>query len=899
MNENNIQQGERLSFFKLFSEKHYRVCIPIIQRDYAQGRRTSKEVRDNFLTALYDYLDEEKPNRDLDFVYGTITENDGVKEFVPLDGQQRLTTLFLLHWYLSLISDDSEAVEAFRSALLKDGRSMFTYRTRSSSSEFCDALMSHPIDIKCLKESDIDEKTGEPLHNEMSKTIMNSSWFYLSWRHDPTVQSMLTMLDSINLKFAGKKEFFPLLLDPKEPVITFLFLDLNIFKLSDDLYIKMNSRGKPLTAFENFKAKYEQSLDIFTDKVIKDYHLPKREFFLTFHGKEQKVSLKRYFSHNVDTKWANLLWNYRDLQNREGAKNDFTFDDELMNLIRVVFTNRYAVVNDVPPKAKVPTLEYLRGSEIAKKEDPDYSDVISYHKYKEFGIAFDKDDMDRLDKKPGDDMYKKQYSIEAAYGYALALVDTLDCFWNGSKPIRTYLPDDYRFYYDEEKVFKRALSLDFEMNQERVLFHAYTRFLIYHQGNTAGLDEWMRVISNLSHPENTIIDEAGDLSAALKSVEKLLEHSDHILKYLTKDPDIDKFSSWQVTEEKIKAHLILRSHRWEELIEKVEKHGYFNGQIGFLLNFSGIFDYYMQDKRHNCNWSDEEDEHYFNTFKDYSDKASGVFMKDYANRVNDKGYVFERAVFTKGNYLEYSDFWRRNLLSTNMVKNNVKRDHSWKRFLRLSEAEDVRAHQSYVKAVFDDPRFDKNNVHDSLLSICKDSTGTWRDFFIVEPALFDYCTQGFVHYINDDQIILLSQSQYNHYHAELHTYFLWMSTLVHKAGNYSNFQDIRYYEVKSSEEGPCIQFAEYVHDRIRYEMDIYYVFTENEDKWQYELCFFKMSRSNAHFEDYKEDIIELLEKAGFSWYDDYEYFHMYFDTPKELIDKMNQFYESLPFELSE
>ena len=51
MNTTDIQQGERLSFFKLFSEKNYRVCIPIIQRDYAQGRQTSKEVRDNFLTA--------------------------------------------------------------------------------------------------------------------------------------------------------------------------------------------------------------------------------------------------------------------------------------------------------------------------------------------------------------------------------------------------------------------------------------------------------------------------------------------------------------------------------------------------------------------------------------------------------------------------------------------------------------------------------------------------------------------------------------------------------------------------------------------------------------------------------------------------------------------------------
>ena len=36
--------------------------------------------------------------------------------------------------------------------------------------------------------------------------------------------------------------------------IRFLLVGLEKFGLSDDLYIKMNARGKPLTAFETFKA---------------------------------------------------------------------------------------------------------------------------------------------------------------------------------------------------------------------------------------------------------------------------------------------------------------------------------------------------------------------------------------------------------------------------------------------------------------------------------------------------------------------------------------------------------------------------------------------------------------------------------------------------------------------
>ena len=882
MNTTDIQQGERLSFFKLFSEKNYRVCIPIIQRDYAQGRQTSKEVRDNFLTALYDYLDEEKPNRDLDFVYGTITDNDGVKEFVPLDGQQRLTTLFLLHWYLSLVSTDADARDLFYSKILREGKSMFTYRTRSSSTEFCDALMNNPVNLAALKPSDVDEKTGEDLHNALSKTIMNNAWFYLSWRHDPTVQSMLTMLDSIHQKFAGKGEFFPLLLDEKEPVITFLFLDLQIFRLSDDLYIKMNSRGKPLTPFENFKAKYEQSLET--------VDLGKREFFLTLQGKTDKVSLKRYFSHNIDTKWADLLWNYRDLQNRDGAKNDFTFDDELMNLIRVVFTNLYAVRNNVQPKIKDPAFEYLRGSDIARKDNPDYSDSISYHKYKEFGLAFDKDDQDRLSKKP-EDLFRASQLKETAYDYALALVDTLDCYWNGNDHIRKYLPEDYAFYFDEEGNFKQALKHEFDNSQGRVCFHAYTRFLIHHKGDTEGLDEWMRVISNLSHPENTILDEASEISAALKTVEKLLPYSKDILGYLKTDPVIEKFSSWQVVEEKIKAHLILRSARWKEAVESVEKHGYFNGQIGFLLYFSGIYEYYEDQNRHNCDWAPEDDDKYYDAFVGYSGKASAIFMKDYDNRVKDGEFVFERAVFTKGNYMATSTAWRRNLLSTNVVKNNVKRDHSWKRFLRLGDWPQI---QNYVKEVMDDGRFDKDDVHGSLLEICKDRTGTWRDFFIEEPGLFEYCGQGFLHYKNDEGIVLLSQSQYNHYHAELYTYYLWLAVIEKKRQDFRKFGEIEYSETKTSDDIPCIRFSDYVHDRIKYEMEIYFEAEDDGVPGKYELFFYKSSQTNAKEGDYKKDIAGLLASEGFTWFDDGDSFCWSCDDQNTLVEKIYSFHDKLP-----
>lgn len=69
-----------------------KIVIPIIQRDYAQGRENPdvNRMRTRFLSSLHDAIDKQHPIT-LDFVYGDV---DGNGIMTPLDGQQRLTTLF-------------------------------------------------------------------------------------------------------------------------------------------------------------------------------------------------------------------------------------------------------------------------------------------------------------------------------------------------------------------------------------------------------------------------------------------------------------------------------------------------------------------------------------------------------------------------------------------------------------------------------------------------------------------------------------------------------------------------------------------------------------------------------------------------------------------------------------
>ena len=112
------------------------IIIPEIQRDYAQGRKNNKikEIRNNFLNDLIEQLTNKNESTPmvLDFIYGSTQENKSIS-FIPLDGQQRLTTLFLLHWYLK--PDDS--------TILRDanGDAKFTYYTRISSKDFCNELV--------------------------------------------------------------------------------------------------------------------------------------------------------------------------------------------------------------------------------------------------------------------------------------------------------------------------------------------------------------------------------------------------------------------------------------------------------------------------------------------------------------------------------------------------------------------------------------------------------------------------------------------------------------------------------------------------------------------------------------------------------------------------------------
>jgi uncharacterized protein with ParB-like and HNH nuclease domain len=193
-----------------------KIVIPIIQRDYAQGRKgaETERIRQRFLDSLYKAVTM-KPIT-LDFIYGDI-DKSGV--MTPLDGQQRLTALFLLYWYAA----KKESVELSKYDFLK----YFSYETRYSARDFCKSLIEFKPSFTA----------------KISEEIVDQHWFPLDWLKDQTVNSMLVMIDSIDEKFVEVQDLWYKL---DNNAISFYFLPIRDMGLTDELYIKMNSRGKPI-----------------------------------------------------------------------------------------------------------------------------------------------------------------------------------------------------------------------------------------------------------------------------------------------------------------------------------------------------------------------------------------------------------------------------------------------------------------------------------------------------------------------------------------------------------------------------------------------------------------------------------------------------------------------------
>lgn len=514
-----LERLNSISFWELLSECT-KIEIPIIQRDYAQGRdnEKTKKIRNVFLDSLIKAIESENESLELDFVYGDI--NNGI--FQPLDGQQRLTTLFLLYWYF--------AYKTGNLSRNKDNFKKFTYETRISSREFCNELV----------------EKGEQLGDGVTliEKITDASWFFISWKKDPTIKAMLVMLNSIESKLNGKskeeltKEWHKLI--SENPPITFHFKQLNDIGLTDDLYIKMNARGKALTDFENFKARFE--------KHIKENEFEK-DLSLTEANKEQwKEMTEKTFSHRIDTVWTDLFWKHRG--------DDNLVDNEFVKFIAGIAINTYA-----------------ENQEIFKSKDEDILIRKILEERKEKNITDEAVKRERIERRitllfnNPNEITPEDFSSKTSFEY---LKKCFDIYSNKELKYDELKPEELKLWdfleikkvkINSEQELDNNLFLDLIKDakteyKQRVLFYAQTQFLLKAETfNSKSFTEWMRVVRNIV--QNERID-AERYRGAIGLIKELSEGCENIYKYLFNNTIKSGFASSQVKEERTKAQIIIK-----------------------------------------------------------------------------------------------------------------------------------------------------------------------------------------------------------------------------------------------------------------------------------------------------------------------------------------------------
>lgn len=602
--------------------------IPIIQRDYAQGRLGKENLRKNFLADLKNALDSGGTMK-LDFVYGSI-ENGNLN---PLDGQQRLTTLWLLHWYIALrageLSEDN--CKIFRK---------FTYETRISSREFCQNLCNS----KYFENFD---------GNDIIGFITNQTWFYSAWKLDPTIQSMLRMLggtkvtnkknedivDGIEELFKcpsecfidGKvccffKRYWEKLTSDNVPVV-FYHLPLEDFGLSDDLYIKMNARGKQLTSFENFKA----DLIGYITNQAEDESLEGsvRAEWKKLIDPESGIPIK------IDTDWTDIFWKNKSkglTDNESKTRKSNQIDEIYFAFLNRFFWNELFIAK----KMDNPSLFIL---EIGKSDEGTVQEnENASYRYLNDSNNRNPNDYDTKIAYQGLDEYKYDNGIPINFFFKLQKVlnnyyifskdcTIPSCQWDGSfRFIPQYIEDENSDNIEIKNNANEKILRVSTLNQvQRIVFFAICKYFDHDEtvkDSEESMKRWIRVVWNLISGQGEDgrpqIRSAQAMRTAMIFINELNSHD--IYNSLS-DYDVQKLGNSdfdeRCKEEISKAKQILDENRnlrkyegsckkedieayntWEEIIIDAEQYAFFKGSIRFLFyNEKGLVDWTLFDQK--------------------------------------------------------------------------------------------------------------------------------------------------------------------------------------------------------------------------------------------------------------------------------------------------------------
>ena len=205
--------------------EQFTLFVPEIQRDYVWGNKVNFErVMKPFLKSLDENIQADSIYN-VGFLYSyKHTDNDNY----IIDGQQRLTSIVLLLYVLSVIEGKSSDFDENLQTTHPTTR--FSYNVRPQTETFLRRLFASK--------------------NITRESIVNQNWYMPNYDNDVTISSMINAVDKMAslLKDLQNLSYHKVLHN-----VGFWYFNVNETSQGEELYITMNSRGQKLTDAEQIK----------------------------------------------------------------------------------------------------------------------------------------------------------------------------------------------------------------------------------------------------------------------------------------------------------------------------------------------------------------------------------------------------------------------------------------------------------------------------------------------------------------------------------------------------------------------------------------------------------------------------------------------------------------------
>lgn len=208
------------------------LIIPEIQRDYVWKANDVIHLLDSIREG-FEEDSGEKPY--LGFIYA-YTDRDYVYKYFLIDGQQRMTSIFLL--FLACYQKMGKTLPSY---LFKQNKIKLDYKVRQATHDFLTDFVNH-----CHKNPE-----------DCNFKIENQVWYYKSYENDRTIFNIIQNYYAIKewLNCIGQEEL-PIFLRYLEDEVELSYFNVDSGREGEDLYIYMNSRGRQLEENETLKAKF-------------------------------------------------------------------------------------------------------------------------------------------------------------------------------------------------------------------------------------------------------------------------------------------------------------------------------------------------------------------------------------------------------------------------------------------------------------------------------------------------------------------------------------------------------------------------------------------------------------------------------------------------------------------